>query len=198
MNHKSFMYLTFAFVFGLGYRLVNAELQAPISVERPAARLSANGLPMPPLPPKVAYSIAELNSTTTHLDLTNDPSNTLSPKIFKYKQLKIITLNNRKLKYLPKEIGQLTNLEELYLNDNQLKQLPLELFELSNLRTLYLKNNQLKKLPAEIGNLTHLRNLDLDGNQLKTLPVSFCKLMLSQRNISQNPFGMLPDCVRYN
>ncbi len=222
MNQKSFLYFTTAFVFGLTYRLFNSEPQISTALERPAEKVSPNfaaSLPKPPL--KVAHSMAELNETITHLDLTNHHSDMLSSEIFKHKQLKIITLNNCKLNYLPKEIAELTNLEALYLqnnqlqslpveiahlthlnilnlNDNQLKNLPKELCELSNLRTLYLKNNQLNKLPVQIGNLSNLVNLDLDGNQLKTLPVSFCKLMLSQRNISKNPFGILPDCVRYN
>jgi leucine-rich repeat protein SHOC2 len=220
MNPKSFMYFTCAFVFGLTYRVFNSEPQP--STTHVTKDVSPNFLAsLPPLPPKVAHSVAALDLSVTHLDLTNQNLSTLSIEIFKHKQLKTITLKGNHLENLPKEIGALTDLEELHLqgnrlkslpveigeltqlkvlnlNENQLKQLPIELYKLSGLHTLYLKNNELKKLSTEIGNLTGLWNLDLDGNQLKTLPAELCKLMLSERNISKNPFESLPKCIRYN
>lgn len=82
----------------------------------------------------------------------------------------IISLSNRGLSNLPKEIGVLTNLKTLNLLNNKLTSLPKEISNLTNLETLNLLGNKLTSLPKEIGNLTKLQDLDLDQNKLVSLP----------------------------
>ncbi|URD70712.1 leucine-rich repeat domain-containing protein [Leptospira borgpetersenii] len=90
--------------------------------------------------------------------------------------VRILDLSNKRLKTLPKEIGELQNLTVFNLYVNQLKTLPKEIGKLKNLTVLDLTNNQLTTLPKEIGKLQSLRELDLSGNQLTTLPKDIGKL----------------------
>ncbi|MCK4651269.1 leucine-rich repeat domain-containing protein [Candidatus Babeliales bacterium] len=84
--------------------------------------------------------------------------------------LQILNLFFNDLKFLPKEIGNLSNLQELHLSENKLEFLPKEIGNLSNLQMLNISKNKLTSLPPEIGNLSSLQNLSLSNNELKFLP----------------------------
>ena len=45
-----------------------------------------------------------------------------------------------RIKFLPKNIGNLEMLKEAWLNDNELRELPDSLFELKSLKTLWLSS----------------------------------------------------------
>ncbi|MCK4934900.1 MAG: hypothetical protein KAR79_04870, partial [Simkaniaceae bacterium] len=81
-----------------------------------------------------------------------------------------LNLSNSNLRYLPPEIGQLTNLERLLFYLNQLTELPLEIGHLTNLQMLGLGENHLTELPPEIGRLTNLQWLYLNQIQLTAVP----------------------------
>jgi|GEM_PF-2697008 len=100
---------------------------------------------------------------------------------------------NKKITYIPKEIGNLTNLTSLYLDSNQIKELPKEIGNLTNLTSLDLGNNQIKELPKEIGNLTNLTSLDLYKNQIKELPKEIGNLTnLTELYLTSNQIKELP------
>ena len=85
-------------------------------------------------------------------------------------QRPFLNLSNRKLRELPKEIGQFRALEQLDLSANQLQSLPEELAELPYLHSLSLNTNRLEEFPCFLGRLRNLQQLFLGINKIKTLP----------------------------
>ncbi len=84
-------------------------------------------------------------------------------------QITQLNLNNQGMRFLPPEIGLLTNLKLLYLENNDLKTLPLELMSLSQLQRLCLNHNKLETIPNDI-HLPELRFFELRDNNLKQVP----------------------------
>ncbi|NBW34291.1 MAG: WGR domain-containing protein [Cytophagia bacterium] len=89
---------------------------------------------------------------------------------------KLQLIDNKLLKLLPKEIGQLTNLKELSISDSDIKSLDDEVFTLRKLEWLVLSRTQITKLSNKIGSLSKLDTLWIDGTQISTLPESIFEL----------------------
>jgi len=118
---------------------------------------------------------------------------TLPVQIVYFKNLKIFTCAQNKLKELPKEIGQLSQLGQLYCRDNQLTSLPKEIGQLSLLEEFDCSNNQLTSLPVEIGNLSNLQGFDCSNNELTSLPMEIGDLSnLRLLNCENNNLTSLP------
>ena len=77
----------------------------------------------------------------------------MSIELFKLKFLTFIYLNQNNLRYVPPQIGELTELTLIDLSHNKLQTLPPELGKLRKLREVLLFNNQLQTLPFELGGL---------------------------------------------
>jgi Leucine-rich repeat (LRR) protein len=108
--------------------------------------------------------------------------------------LEKLSLNNRGLKTLPKEIGNLVNLKYLNVGNNQIRTLPKEIVQLINLETLYLHNNQIQSLPKKIGHLVNLKVLNLYANLLGTLPKEIRRLInLKELSLSANNLRSFPE-----
>ncbi|KAK4425620.1 Serine/threonine-protein kinase PAK 6 [Sesamum alatum] len=73
------------------------------------------------------------------------------------------------IRYLPPEIGCLSNLEYLDLSFNKMRNLPDEITLLNMLISLKVANNKLVELPLELSSLQRLENLDLSNNRLTSL-----------------------------
>ncbi|KAG8370275.1 hypothetical protein BUALT_Bualt14G0099900 [Buddleja alternifolia] len=73
------------------------------------------------------------------------------------------------IRYLPPEIGCLSNLEYLDLSFNKMRNLPDEITSLNLLISLKVANNKLIELPLGLSNLQRLENLDLSNNRLSSL-----------------------------
>lgn len=91
-------------------------------------------------------------------------------------ELRILTINDNDLTYLPKEILNCTKLTKLEIKNNNLLSIPSDIGKLSHLKVLDLRNNKLKELPPEIGKLKLLSKLQLWGNELISLPSEIGKL----------------------
>ncbi|XP_059626617.1 uncharacterized protein LOC132269448 [Cornus florida] len=92
------------------------------------------------------------------------------------------------IRFLPPEIGCLTNLEYLDLSFNKLRSLPTEITYLSALISLKVANNKLGELPSSLSSLERLENLDLSNNRLKSLGCLELGLMhnLQKLNLQNN------------
>ncbi|KAJ6769034.1 hypothetical protein OIU74_022657 [Salix koriyanagi] len=73
------------------------------------------------------------------------------------------------VRYLPPEIGCLSNLEYLDLSFNKIKSLPNEITYLNALISLKVSNNKLVELPSSLSSLQSLESLDLSNNRLTSL-----------------------------
>ncbi|XP_011027240.1 PREDICTED: uncharacterized protein LOC105127583 isoform X1 [Populus euphratica] len=73
------------------------------------------------------------------------------------------------VRYLPPEIGCLSNLEFLDLSFNKIKSLPNEITYLNALISLKVSNNKLVELPSSLSSLQLLESLDLSNNRLTSL-----------------------------
>lgn len=158
-----------------------------------------------------------------YLDLSNAGLEKLPKEIKKLKNLKLLNLSclpgkenylyrvleededvievslvptdpsKKKLRKLPKEIGQLTNLEQLFCSSNQLTVLPKEIGQLRKLKRLDCSNNQLVTFPKEINQLVNLEWLHCRKNQLSSLPKGIGQLKkLEDLFCTGNPFKSIP------
>ncbi|KAG4097599.1 L domain-like protein [Neocallimastix lanati (nom. inval.)] len=108
--------------------------------------------------------------------------------------LRILYLNDNKIRVIPPDIGKLTNLYHLDLSFNILSNLPKEIGNLKNLRKLILNGNKLIEIPEEIGTMTELKILQLQNNLLTDIPTSIIKLeFLVELNISKNKIKKLSE-----
>ncbi len=92
-------------------------------------------------------------------------------KITKIKTLKLLSLAENKLQFLPASINNLKELTNLDLSYNQLLLNP-NIGNLRNLKTLNLEGNRLSTLLEEISNLTKLETLNLTNNLFTSIPTS--------------------------
>lgn len=100
--------------------------------------------------------------------------------LFGYDQLMescIVWHPDKKIKYVPKEIGYFETLQEMYLYKNEIVRIPIEIGNLVNLQILYMNNNCFTCLPNEMGNLINLQVLLLHCNKIKQIPDTFENLI---------------------
>ena len=102
-------------------------------------------------------------------------------------------LYGKGLKYIPPEIGQLTQLQVLCLNENEISEIPPEICHLAQLQSLYLSNNQIREIPPEIRHLAQLGSLGLEGNLITEIPAEIRHLaQLSILTLSNNLITEIP------
>ena len=107
-----------------------------------------------------------------------------------------LDLSGYSIKYLPPDIGQLTNLEKLWLQNNSLTELPSSIGELSKLTDLRLEGNRLNKLPKEFWRLSSLERLWLNNNRFSNLDAGLGNLSnLQWLILDENPLVALPSSI---
>ncbi len=127
------------------------------------------------------------------LSLQNRGLKTLPKEIGIFKNIKTLNLSGNELAVLPSEISSLNQLRALNLSNNHFHSLPPQIGELTSLIYLYLSNNMLKTLPETIGHLSHLMILDLQGNHLGELPEGIGNLFsLRILHLENNRLEFLP------
>jgi len=136
-------------------------------------------------------NVIQLN--LSDLDLTS-----VSTDITKLPLVALDLSDNKNLKSLPKEIGNLAHLEILNLSDlPELTSLPDTITLLKELNILMINNDiSLKQLPVNIGNLSKLNQLYAIGTGLESLPptiVNLKSLIIANFAQSKNLTGKVPE-----
>jgi hypothetical protein len=110
------------------------------------------------------------------------------------KNIENLSLVGQNIRFLPPEIGSLSNLKALYLGSNKLKELPSELASLSQLQILVISDNQFDTMPGVLTSLSNLQHLRMNDNKIKALPSGFTfPSKLEYLDLSGNPLGKIPD-----
>lgn len=91
-------------------------------------------------------------------------------------KVKYLDLSNQNIRFLPNELGKLSNLRHLVLKNNGLREINSCLKHCTNLKTLDLSNNGFKSIPSDLVYLKQLRDLKLIDNNLTDLPAFFQNL----------------------
>lgn len=99
----------------------------------------------------------------------------LAYSTWRYSLTKLSICDN-KLCLFPREISLLVNLKVLSLDNNLLAFIPSDIVRLKTLEKLTLRNNKLTKLPEEFSALINLKQLNFSSNLVKRLPRSLAKL----------------------
>lgn len=87
-----------------------------------------------------------------------------------------ISIDNKDIPEIPKEIGNLFNLKSVDIRNCDLKELPMELFNLISLEKIYFNYTKITKIPQEIGNLKNLKELSFSHNEITKLPIQLFDL----------------------
>jgi hypothetical protein len=121
--------------------------------------------------------------------LTRLPGPFLAPE-----RLKVLFLDNCRLREVPPQVLAAANLTALSVCNNEIEAVPGELFSrLTRLRTLYLSTNRIAELPAEAAAVRGpLRELYLHENELRALPDLRKLPELAILELSHNRFAEFP------
>lgn len=129
------------------------------------------------------------NSQPINLSLKQRGLRLVPREIGLLKRIEGVELENNLLVALPPEIGKMKELKGLFLSGNKLTTLPRSMAQLNNLNALYLINNELTQVPEVIFQLPNLKYLNLSGNDIKTIPPEIVKLV----NLETLRIGSLRD-----
>eukprot|EP00127_Corallochytrium_limacisporum_P001790 Clim_evm1s83 gene=Clim_evmTU1s83 len=107
--------------------------------------------------------------------------------------MRVLSVMNNGLKYLPTIVPNWSNLQEMVLSNNKLCSLPEWIgHACPNLRVLNVSGNRLTTLPDSIGDLQELRTLDANNNNIRVLPPSLGHLVnCSLMDLTENPICKL-------
>jgi hypothetical protein len=115
-----------------------------------------------------------------HLKLKRNKNNTLPDEIFRYTNLRSLSISNMRLNSLPDELSIFQQLTYLDFSRNKIESLPLSICKLSSLEVIVANRNPLGYLPFCMGELSKLIALDLWDTNIVTLPDS----MNASKNLS--------------
>ena len=192
MKRFSIFFIAAVFVFGTNAQM-NPEETAIVRAILDSAGMKDVGVE--------SVAKADESGRIIFLDLTNnepekDGIKYLPPEIGKLTQLKMLFLGKNSILSLPDEIGQLTNLKKLDVQYNELIDLPATIGNLSSLEQFDGRYNQFASLPDEFFKLNKLQWLQLWGNEFKLLPEDIGKLTsLKELYVIHNKLIDLPKCV---
>ncbi|MDX1350303.1 MAG: hypothetical protein R3279_08650 [Putridiphycobacter sp.] len=140
--------------------------------------------------PKSIYTLSQL----TDLSITNTDLVEIPDGISALKQLQNLNLTFNKITYLAKDFVELNKLETISLVRNfNLKFLPAEIGKLTNLKRLAVQSCHLSKLPESVMDLTNLEALVFNFNDIVALPEDWSKLKnLKVLNAERNKLETIP------
>ncbi|KAL8486482.1 hypothetical protein ACS0TY_023240 [Phlomoides rotata] len=150
------------------------------SLQVKVAALGVNGLELSKLRNLKELELSRVPQRSSAFPILNDISG--------LNCLRRLSVCHFSIRYLPPEIGCLTNLEHLDLSFNKMRNLPDEITSLSSLISLKVANNKLIDLPSRLSCLQRLENFDLSNNRLASLECLELELMHNLRvlNLGHN------------
>jgi Leucine rich repeat len=139
-------------------------------------------------------NLKDLTFETEALDLRNQNLTSLPDSICKFRNLKILILQNNKIEYLPKDFAQLTQLIKLLMDKNLLKAFPDNFGDLKKLKFLDISGCKVERLPSSFSQLSALENCQFHTNPLINLPEDFGQLKnLKELNLYCITLEKLPE-----
>lgn len=139
--------------------------------------------------------IATLPADTAGINLRGKSLATW-PDLARLAALRVLVLDQNRLKEIPAAIGRHAKLEQLSAGWNQIETLPEALGDCSALETIMLKSNAIGGLPGTIGKLGALRYLCLDFNGISSLPETIGGLgSLRELLVGSNRIREVPESI---
>jgi len=103
---------------------------------------------------------------------------------------------NRKLRDLPKSIGNLKCLEQINMSGAGFTRIRKEITSCENLVFITANGSKIKYLPNDLGNLKKLKKLNLGANQIEKIPESIGELQqLLDLSLGTNDISVLPESI---
>lgn len=136
------------------------------------------------------------NKVITHVNLDGQGLMEIPSMVFKFVNLKKLSIENNMIRTIPNEIVQLKELQELFLGYNNIEIFPESICHLNALEVLFVARNNLQKFPDSIGCLKSLKELYLQNNSIRILPDTFielkgkCFVNLENNPLKNNPFAI--------
>ncbi|MDZ7936025.1 MAG: leucine-rich repeat domain-containing protein [Emticicia sp.] len=137
------------------------------------------------------------DETVQYLSLKKDELAEIPNKVFRFKNLKNLTIGSFQdyysktygpLNYISEEIGELSKLEGLTIINSGIKTLPESIGKLKNLQTLNVMNCQLESLPESLFSLPKLMYVFADNNKISVIPDNINLLNLHSFSVENNQF----------
>jgi len=118
-----------------------------------------------------------------HIKLDGWNLKKIPDEIFRFRNLRSLSLEFNQIKDIPNKISKLSFLEYLDLGYNYIESFSNSILELDSLTNLYLDHNLITNIPKGIINLKSIEYLGLNNNSVSYLPV-FLKDLNSLRRLS--------------
>lgn len=155
--------------------------------------VSHNLLTINSFPPGM-NSLLKLNS----LDLSENDFSTLPEDVCLIEKLESLRLINCSLIQLPTQV-KWKNLKVLYIDNNHLKSLPSSLNVCTNLEKLYGDRNELDSVEMQFNLMSSLDTIYFQRSKLTSLPLSFSPKALTSVYLTENELSVFPigvlDCL---
>ncbi|KAG5448676.1 Leucine-rich repeat-containing protein 57 [Clonorchis sinensis] len=158
--------------------------------------LQLSGLKLTKLPEE-AKNLERIRS----LDLSSNRFEILRPSIAKFTTLKLLNVDNNKMRQFPVELFTLTKLETLSANRNCLVSLVppghvVNFGALRSLRFVHLSMNQLTEFPVELCTATiPINMLDLSHNMITAVPSCVSTLQAIELNLNNNRINLVASTI---
>ena len=142
--------------------------------------------------PNELFKLVELR----YLDLYNNKKlRVISGNIGNLKKLTYLDLAGTSVEEIPASIGQCNSLINITANACKIKKIPPQLGNCSKLQYLHVPYNQISEVPPELFNASNLYFLDIGDNKIESIPCEITKLKgLNQFHIENLGLKELPDC----